>query len=109
MTDQTLIKKIRDDLSEITIEKSSHEVLSVIHGLTRSINKLAMADEKKGKLLRKFAVDLMQAYTAEVQFHNLNASKNETVSSNKMRLSESFFRSFGILKSDMLAALDKLS
>ncbi len=107
MTVPELIKKIRDDLNEISTEKSNHDVQSIIHGITRSINRLAMKDEKNGKLLRKYAVDLMQAYTAEVQFHNLNVDKTTGGASGNMRLSDGFFKSFNILKADIIAASEK--
>jgi hypothetical protein len=108
MDNKELIKQIRDDLEEITPNKDHHEIQFIIHAITRNVNRLRIEDHKTSALLRRFAVDLMQIYTGEVKYWNLSRESDPANSNEKMKLTESFFRSVYELTGEMLGVLKEI-
>ena len=87
---------------------SAHSVAETIRGIALDINRLVVEDKEVNLKLKKISVDLMSAYTSELQFQELkNKSENPGLKV-KPEFEESFFQSVGILKTELFNILEKL-
>lgn len=99
MNKQHLILKIRNELSEISEDARESMIVTRINSLSRTLQLLASA----GKELKfaEFADDLTRMMRGEQNFQRINKGR-------RGELSEGFFKSFEILKNDIVRAMEEL-
>jgi len=98
MQQTDLIEKIKGALNEVHASNSQTAIKNHLQNAARSLNLI----ETNRDLFLRYSADLLQMISAEVSFQKLN---NKT----KEPFSDSFFRSFEILKKEIFQALQNLS
>jgi len=99
MEREDFVQKIKTELNEVSPDTRPSSINSHIQNAMRALN-LIKADE--AGLFKKFGTDLLQLYSGEISFQKINKKE-------KGEFSDSFFRSYEILKKDILKALENHS
>jgi hypothetical protein len=103
MQNGELIKSISDALNEVREELQALAIKVIIDKATRAISRISGIEDKRKLLLKVLVNDLNLLYAGEVQLGKINGTGEVR------RFSESFFRSFAILKDQILNALGPVS
>jgi hypothetical protein len=108
MENAELIKELKKDLDALLEQKNNKELGELIRIVTRSINRLTTDNADLNLRLKKVAADLTNLYTSQLQYWELRNKAENPGLKVKPDFDESFFRSAGVLKTELYTLLDKL-